>query len=802
MRIKYLFIYLIFIIFTTDILAQNFTQNIRGTVIDKESKAYLQGVSVVAINDSGRQFGFLSDENGGFRFEKLPLGRYQVKVFMVGYNPFSQANVTLNTGKESVLNIELEESLVNLSEIEVLAIDKAGTVNDLSMVSTRTFSLDETERYAASRQDPARMASNFAGVQGTDDSRNDIVIRGNSPLGLLWRLEDVDIPNPSHFAVSGSTGGPVSILNNKYLGTSDFMTGAFPSGYGNALSGVFDLKMRTGNTEKREYTMQFGVLGAEAATEGPFKKGKRASYLVTARYSTLEMLKSLRVPIGTDAVPKYGDAGFKIMLPTQKYGNISIFGIGGGSSIDIVNSKSDTLPQDLYGPVNRDQYFRTYMGVVGVSHAYSWNSSSFTKLTLSSSLQRMESNHNLIARFNETGSVTGITPILASAFDVGKFSASWFINKKISNRITLKTGFLGDMIHYNLLDSVRLDGSKPWLLRWDYKGSAFLWQPYAVLKFRLNEKLTLTTGLHFTYFSLNNNSYSPPEPRMGLKWQFNPKMAISVGYGLHSQTQLYYAYFQKVLQADGSSKIINQNMGLSQSQHFIATYDYVINRYFRIKAEAYYQNLWNVPVTQGRSSFSLLNQGSGFSRTFSDSVLVNKGTGENYGIELTVEKFYSKSYFFLVSMSLFDSKYKGSDGISRNTDFNGVYASNLLVGKEFIFGKNKNNTISLGLKLTLAGGRRYGPPDIAASNAAQELVYDDANRNSKQFRDYFRCDLRIGYKINAKKITHEIVLDLINLTRQRNLLALSYTPNPDPNKTIKESPQLGFLPLLYYKIDF
>lgn len=247
-------------------------QVVKGKVVDKESQFPLPGVNIQFINAEFEK-GVASDVNGTFKMEDVPLGRHQLKFSFIGYQPLVQT-IVVNSGREVVLNVEIEESTETLQEV-VISSNKERTVNNqMAIISAQQFSVEETERYAGSRGDPARMASNFAGVNGADDSRNDIVVRGNSPLGVVYRVEGVTIPNPNHFAISGSSGGPLSILNNKFLGNSDFFSGAFPAEYGNSTAGVFDLKIRNGNDEKIETTAQVGLFGAELLVEGPLSKKK------------------------------------------------------------------------------------------------------------------------------------------------------------------------------------------------------------------------------------------------------------------------------------------------------------------------------------------------------------------------------------------------------------------------------------------------------------------------------------------------------------------------------------------------
>lgn len=300
-------------IFSLNIQAQ-VTQTIRGKVLDKETKITLPGASVVLLGDSLNRRGVATDENGTFRLENVPVGRQSIRVSFIGYKEQTLSNIIVSSAKELVLTIELEESVAALKEIEITATKKDQPINEMATVSVRAFDVEETERYAGSRGDPARMASNFAGVQGSDDSRNDIIVRGNSPLGTLWRVEGVDVPNPNHFAIAGTSGGPVSILNNKVIANSDFMTGAFPAEYGNTVSGVFDVRFRNGNNEKYEYTGQFGFLGTELTAEGPISRKNGSSFLINYRYSTLKLFESMKIKIGTSAVPNYQDGAFKFIV--------------------------------------------------------------------------------------------------------------------------------------------------------------------------------------------------------------------------------------------------------------------------------------------------------------------------------------------------------------------------------------------------------------------------------------------------------------------------------------------------------
>ncbi len=798
------------------LLSQNITQVIRGTVVDKESKFPLIGVNVVVDlpAEAGKTtniIGAITDENGQYRLEGVPLGRQTIRFSYLGYEDLTLSNIVLTSGKEVILNVEMEESAVSLTEVEVVARQSGEARNEMSTVSARQFSVEETERYAGSRGDPGRMASNFAGVQGSDDSRNDIIIRGNTPQGVLWRLEGVNIPNPNHFAVPGTGGGPVTILNNKYLANSDFFTGAFPAEYANGIAGVFDLRMRNGNNEKYEFSGQLGFLGTELMAEGPVSKEKRSSFLLSYRYSTLQLFGFLGINVGTDAIPQYQDAAFRLSFPTAKGGNIALWGIGGNSSINIVKSELEApeANTDLYAENQVDQYFWSRMGVAGLTWTQPLNENTFSKLTLSAAHQGVGAYHKYIFRHVEDGKFVydSIPPVLDYTFGTNTLSANFLINHKINSKTSLKAGLQTDYLSFNLIDSVRAvhqlpDQSfqlEPWRKRWDTQSSALKVQPFVQFKYKAGARWTLTGGITALYFNLNKNTFSPIEPRFGLSYKLSKNQKLNFGYGLHSQTMPYYLYYYGYETINGDPQEHNTQVGLLKSNHFVLGYDWYPAPKVRVKVETYYQNLFNIPVENKPSSFSIVNSGSGFFRLFPDT-LVNEGTGRNYGLELTLERFFSGGYYFLLTTSLFDSKYRGSDGVLRNTTFNTRFATNLLASKEFTF--KGGSALNIGGKLTYAGGRWYGPVDEEASAFEQEVIYIDETVNTLQFRPYFRLDAKISFRWNRPKVSHEFSIDMVNLTNHKNILTLTYVPDHPSGNPVQEEYQLGFLPIFYYKIDF
>jgi hypothetical protein len=800
----------LFTFFNLLIFAQLPTQTVRGKVFDSESNFPLVGAKIVIVVN-GQKYMAAAGADGDFAIAKVPVGKHQLDASAPFYDART-LTVEVTSGRELIVQIPLQEKVSQQQDVRVVGRKQGEVLNEMAVLSAQQFSVEETNRYPGSRMDPARMASNFAGVNGADDSRNDIVVRGNSPLGVIYRVEGIDIPNPNHFAISGTSGGPVSLLNNKILGNSDFFMSAFPAEYGNSLSGVFDLKLRSGNNNQHEFTGQFGLLGTEFLAEGPLSKNSKSSYLVMGRYSTLTIFQALNINLGTDAIPKYFDGAFKFNWILKNGGQLSFFGMGGGSDIAIKISDFTEYTEDLYGEGDRDQYFGTSMITSGLNYKKSLSEKTFITSTLAYSQENQRTRHEYLKnrRLDPTDSLIKYDEkyyMMGYGFQVQKVSGYTAINHKVNKQHLIKAGISFDLISMDFRDSCLYDLDSAALgfeTRWNYQGTAAIIQPFVQWKWRISDHMDFTAGVHAQYFTLTN-SISPFEPRLGWKYRMDKGQAIFAGGGLHSMIQPYYTYAYQYL--DG--KPGNMNMDFSRSAHSGIGYEKSFNKGFNIKTEAYYQYIYNIPVTVAPSSFSMINVGSGFSRLFMDS-LVNDGTGYNYGLELTVQKYFDKSFFFLFSGTIYDSKYRGSDNILRNTSYNGSYVVNFLGGKEFKVGER--SIIGIGGKVTAAGGKRYGIVDIEATNASKEIIFQDEGFNDSIFNDYFRVDFKISWRKNADRVTHEIGLDLVNILGTKNLLTLAYRPPLSDQDFIdqqngtflpySQKTQLGFFPIFYYKIDF
>jgi hypothetical protein len=776
---------------TNHLQGQQITQTVKGTVTDKTSEKPLTGVSVQVAGMPG---GVITDSTGGYKLVNVPVGRQRISFTSVGYKPVAVPEVLVTIGKQVILDVSLEESIHALNEVTVSAprARKGMALNEFAGSSARSFSMDEVTRYAGGRNDPARLAGNFAGVSSTNDSRNDIVVRGNSPTAVLWRMEGIPIPNPNHFTTLGTTGGPVSALNTNALKNSDFYTGAFPAEYGNASGAVFDLSLRTGNKDKVEKTLQLNMFsGLEAMIEGPLSKKKNgASFLIGYRYSFAQLAQSVGLKFGTEATPKYQDLIFNINFANSKLGKFSLFGLGGISNIEFIGADLDST--DLFADKDEDTYFKSRIGIVGLKHTIDVGRNAYIRSVLSYSYT---SNRGDIYKYYD--SLPNRQYITKQDTKNTGLRFSTYINSKLSTRFSIRGGFLAEQNGLDTYNETR-EGRPDWEIVRDYNGSTWLLQPYVQGKYRFTEKLSLNAGLHGMYYTFNEAA--AVEPRASLSYALDNTKTITLSYGWHSQLQPAPVYLYQQKRPDGTYDQSNRDLGFTKAHHYIIGYDWAFAKDWRLKMEAYYQSIFDAPVEKIASGFSILNSGADF--TFPEKAgLVNKGTGSNKGIELTIEKFFSRGYYLLTTASLFNSKYKGSDGIGRNSTFNNHDVMNILAGKEFKMGSSGRNVFTVDIKMAYSGGRYYTPVDLAASERAGTEKLDETRYNTEQFPDYFRLDTRFGFRLNSRKrrLSQTLYLDLQNVTNRDNVFIRRYN---QVQKQVGTVYQIGFFPDIMVKIQW
>lgn len=758
--------------------AQPATNNIAGVVLDKTTGEPLPGANIILLNHEPL-LGTASNKNGEFVLQNVPVGRHSIKVTFLGYENKIEHELLVTSGQELRLTIELEAQTFEGEQVEVYAeIPKDEPINDLAFVSAKAFTVEETRRYAGGLDDPGRLVTAFAGVTSSGGTQsNAISIRGNAPKSVQWRLEGIEIPNPSHFAgLSVAGGGGLSLFSAQLLSNSDFMTGAFPAEYGNALSGVFDINFRTGNPDKYEHAIQLGINGLEASSGGPIVKGKEATYLFNYRFSTLTLLMPL---LPTEGFIRYQDLSFNLDIPTHKAGRFNVWGIGGLDNQGLDAKQDSSQWEYAYWDFSNND-LTLGVGAVGISHRMLVNNKGYLKTTLAfsgNSTRYIED--QLDYQYNAN-------PHLKINTSNNRLAFKSYLNQKLSTRLVLRSGIEYQQLMYDVDVNGRLDNTASIQNLAQERGHSGLTQLYTTVKADLSKRITVAGGLHGQWFTLNKEFLV--EPRTSVVFRNSERSEFSLGYGLHSQIEELRVYF-----VQPENQFPNKNLKLAKAHHWVAGWDGYLNETHHVRVELFAQSLFDVPVIAD-SSFSMLNFLQDF--TFNNT-LTNQGAGKNYGVEFTLERFLNQGFYYLFTATVYKSKYKGGDGIWRNTRFDQNIALNALFGKEYLLQGGKK-ILGVNARFTVTGGERYSPVDELASTLQKQPVFDETQAFKHQFNTHYITDLSITYRINRAKYSSVWALQIKNALMAQDY-SFDYNYQTQQVDLIKEG---TILPVISWKVEF
>ncbi|WP_435354421.1 TonB-dependent receptor [Emticicia sp. SJ17W-69] len=754
---------------------QTTVQTIRGRVIDAISESPLAGVAVTLKNTNQ---GVQTDSDGYFRLEKVPVGRYQLQISSIGYENQNISELLLESGKEIVLEIHLRPSTNQLAE----AVVKAQSSNlSGAVTSIQTITTEQIFRYPGTYLDPARLATAYAGVANSNDQANGMVIRGNSPNGVQWRLEGVEVVNPNHLSNAGTfsdritqNSGGVNILSAQLLGNMSFLTGAFPAEYGNALSGVMDMRLRKGNNQKHEFTAQAGLIGIDVAAEGPVGN-KGASYLVNYRYSFTGLLGLMGVTFGGENIT-FQDLSFNVSLPTKKVGDFTFFGMGGLSSNTFEGLRDTTLWK-----VQKDGFdinYKNKMGAIGVTHNVHFGEKVLWRSVLAASGMESSRDAYVLSKKTFQRYLTQIDTVSKN-----KISFTSSLSYKINVKNTLKVGVF--VTHqYDELFSLSTEKKS------DGHAEGLIIQPYLNWQFSPVPKLTTNIGLHYLNYTFNRTKSF--EPRFSINYQLTNNQSISFAYGLHSQLQPPQLYFAQA-NVNSGNFLPNALLQFTKAHHYVLSSQRSFKKGSYLKAELYYQKLFNIPITTLNPTFSAIN----LVEDFTNEPLQNLGKGENYGIELSYQQYLTNGFYALTNATLYNATYTGLDGVKRNSRYNGKYLFNLTVGKEWE--RTKNRMLGTSLRIVWLGGYYERAINEQASIENKRLIYSSSEAFTVKQPDYFRPDFRIYLKKSKQKYSRTLALDIQNVAGYQNT---SYSYYDILQQKIVRQYQLGLIPILSYRWEF
>ncbi|MFY0685976.1 MAG: TonB-dependent receptor [Cyclobacteriaceae bacterium] len=770
--------------------AQDNLHNIRGQVYDISNNQPLPGATVSIIN-SDLNIGTITDPEGGFSLEGVPLGRHDISISFLGYSTYIQKGVLVRNAEDVMLKIKLKEQSKELEQVIVTS-DQRLVTNEAAIVSAKSFPVEELSKIPGGMDDPARVVRKFPGVSPAGSiTVNEINIRGNASRANRWRLEDMDIYNPNHFGVLSGSGGSLTIFSQRLLTNTDFFSGAFPADYGNALGGVFDMRFRNGNTTKRQHSIQIGLLGIDVATEGPIGKKGNSSYLANYRYSTTGLLDGF---LNLGGVPVFQDLSFKIHHTTSQHGVFNVFGIGGKSSLSYLPAMDTTQWTGQWSNLARIN--RNITGTIGASYIHPVNKNTYIKsIVLGTGIQL-----NQVRYYQNYDLITADTTRLGQDKDF-RFSWQSYINHRFNNKHQHRSGVmihrLQSNVNYRQVDEGRLTANTSLTDTLRYgQGSAYLMQFYSRSQLYLNNSWQLNIGIHAMLLTMTGELSI--EPRIGLKYNLTNRSSLNLAYGLHSQMEPFFSYIS--LQKDESTNTyrrLNDDLRFNKAHHLTVGFYNQVNDLWNLGIEAYYQRQWNLAT----GVHYPISRVGGYDFIFESFDLNHDGTGHHYGIELAVERTMENGFYFIGNTSLFEANYMANDGVKRPSQYNARYVLNVVGGKEWAVGqkRGKSNFLNINLSSTYGGSQYYTPIDLDRSIASGYYIGDYSRPNELQQDPLLLVDASIIYKKNRKRSNTQWVLQANNMLNRRSVIGADFD-----RENARQILQLGtgFLPILSWRISF
>ena len=778
-RSSFFCLLLFVVVFPGDIMAQEFKQTVRGGVHNQASHEPVSGAEVVILKGTDPQGRTTSDSLGNFTLNDILPGRYKVTISSTGFETYEEEALVLS-GKEFVLDAELQESMQTLEEVTI----KAST-SSVESPGMHTISIEKTMRVAANFFDPVRMVTSYPGVVAANDQSNAIAAKGYSPNGLLWRLQGLDIVNPNHLANAGArndkpaaNGGGVNILSAQLLDKTDFYSGSLPVQYGNALSGVIDMNLRPGSKSKMEYTGQASLLGLDVAAEGPISKNKRTSFLANYRYSTVGLLSAAGINLGDEKI-NFQDLSFHVNSDQKRGGNLSLFGFYGLSSNKFEHKPFAEWKED------KDRYDIYYGGnVFGAGITERFKAGNKVSVSFGSAVSGQYLDRN-----SQSNANLAVSNINSEGYSNDRIMISSFIQAttRIAAGSLLETG-----VRMNYLNNfIESSGAETYGIAPDQNQVTYysktrlkgtLWQPYINWTQQWN-MWKLNAGVRYVEFSYNGSQ--SVEPRVSVQRSFS-KGSIIASYGITSQWQSAEDYSALMAQR-GSNHVLQ----LTKAHQAAVDFRYALPGNVKLTTTVYYHQLMNVPASQG--GYSTLNQWEVGSPGFMS--LLSTGKGKNYGVEALIEKRFYNQFYFMISGSAYRSQYR-MQNTYYDTRFSGKFTSSVQTGKEW--SRNKN-TLGVHIRMLYLGGLREQRIDAFTSSVSGTTVYDSLNGYSQKLHNYFRPDLRISWRKSKPHATRTLSLDIQNVASIRNE---AYHYYDTFLQQVKLKYQLGIFPVIVYRIEF
>jgi outer membrane receptor for ferrienterochelin and colicin len=753
------FLFLLIICYSfLDLNAQN-TGIYSGIILDKQLQKPIQGavVKLVQLNQS-----VVTDSAGRFQFTQIKSGYYTFIFSALGYTTQSKFNVTIASGNENTMVIELESSIQELAAVTVNSTNRNRSAKAATLetpLSVQRLTSEEIKANPGGNFDISRVIQALPGVGGSSSTagfRNDIIIRGGAPNENVFYLDGIEIPVINHFATQGSAGGPTGILNVSFIEEVKLSSSAFDARFDNTLSSVFEFKQKRGNNNRVQGNIRLS--GTELATtfDGPIGKSGKTTFLASARRSYLQLLfKAIDLPIR----PNYWDFQYKISHQLSKKTTLTLLGVGAIDEFNFAAPKEAT-PEKLY-VLNSNPSIQQWNYTIGASIKHQLNNG-YWNLALS----RNAFNNQLEKYENNLGPIRGNKTLALNSSEVEN-KLRFDVNQNF-NGFKLSYGLVAQLVSFSnstnqLISNAIVDNNnniiQPAVIN-NFNSTIQFARMGAftqVGKRFLDNKLGLSAGIRFdqnTFTKTGMNPLKTLSPRIAASYVITDKITFNASVGTYFKMLPYTALGYR----NNNNELVNKNTDYTQSTHYVAGFEYLPSSSTRFTFEGFYKQYNNVPISV-RNGISLSNQGADFNVLGNEAVSTT-GKGKAYGFEFFAQQKLTNRFYGVLSYTWFVSKYTNANNNYAPSSWDNRHLLSAVLGY-----KLKRNW-EIGLKFRYQGGVPYTPFDLIASRqnylALGTGIPDFNNINTQRLNAFNSSDIRIDKKWYYKRFTLNLFLDITN----------------------------------------
>jgi hypothetical protein len=826
-------------LFTTGLMAAK--GSIVGEVYDRSTHQPLVGANIVVLNTD---LGAASDQDGHFQIKGLPGGSYHVEASMIGYQKEVKLNVHVVPGRQTSLIFELTISALELETIQV----KPSYFRERSEVVTgsRVVDLEEIRSDPGGVYDIQKMMQSLPAVVSGSDQENEIIVRGGAPGENLFIMDEIEIPNPNHFAFQGTGGGPINLINTEFINNVELIAGAFPAQYGGKASSVMDISLREGNRDHPELSMNMGMAGFGFEAEGPFLH-RKGSYLASIRKSYLDLVIK---NIGLTAVPEYWNAQGKAVYQLNSRHKLIFNGLFGEDAIHI---RGGSTP--YAGNVeNVDTHGQQYS--VGMTLKSLWDPELVTLLTVYSNSNHWHTNV-FNRRFDQSKE-----HVYHNYDRERELALKGSLLKRFSRRLEMRSGFQLKMaivnydthsegsnlntyyystpehpdlplsvtssdIFYTQIfpvishrDTAWQEGDSVWVAvrgqdtvrtflvghekeypSWDRNqdGNLMIFQGFASVHWQMLDRLVLNAGFHLYYTDINQQFSL--EPRMGLSYQWTSITKLNVAYGVHHQVPAYIY----LLGSEGNAGLKNK-----WTDQIVLGVEHFFGPDIRCTLEIYQKNYHDLIRTNADTSADLYDVYGGYN---------NEGSGYARGIEFFLQKKLVNRFWGTLSYSHYLARSRDVRFRDRveyyDWDFDFRNVVTLSSGYKFRFHQQQwyqtlkqkkwwpavawlplapSDEFELGLRYRYVGGKPYTPKTYDFVHG-RWFIDPTAKLNTRRFRPYHRLDIMIIQRNFFEHSSLAVYLDIQNVFDVDNIWDIQYNSDGTTEEVLqfKVFPVGGFV---------